>query len=532
MRRFIKVLAKPSQHDQHETDNTDSRSSAGVVRPLAKVCPNLGPSRDKDGERRPLGEVGTRRPLGGVAGSVGEAPGRPARELRREATVQDSDLEAATRKFTTKQVLPKWFIDGNLLDKLASEHCKAFAFLFKGKRQVFPKREITIASACSGSAGEAIVAQCIQQAFRKVSDQGTTTMKYLFSCESSAVKRQWINDIYHATSITRHHPCQPEREVVARKPCAFTDIASLAGETASCEAHNGANGKPGCCPVPHCDIFICSTSCKDKDASRMGSASGQGLVLSQRESIGGSAQTFHRMMAYIETSRPSIVIYEMDEVQGGSITQEDIMKSDFASRGYEVQTVLANSSEFGLPQDRQRYWIVAVLVVASPSLDFDSRSIDDIFRTLRALITTCRREAPCASEVIYPHAHARLKQELAKLQATDKKKQSYAAPTAMAASVSEGVSWSSIKTPEILKTSPWFLTLSAQQRQCASYSLYTHDDPGVLLRDVQSSVNRVRTSKKLDDGRHVAMAVAPKQVVLVFTGQASCQICAQASGQV
>ena len=399
MRASAKVLRKldptsPISDNQALGDGDD------VVRPLAEVADPLVP----------LAVVGT------VGHSLGEAPRRPARELRREATVQDSDLEAATAKYTSKRLMPKWFLDGSLLDKLA-----------------VPRREITIASACSGSAGDVFVAGSIEKAY-KVSDGRGPTIKHLFSCEASPSKRQWIQGIYAATALSTASGQGARRERAEAScqnvcsPCLFTDITDLAGGRACCESHFGLDGKPRRCPVQRCDIFVCSTSCKDM--SRMSSASGQD-VLNQRESVGGSAQTHHGMMGYIETYRPRGVIYEnvdsvSDNVPGASMTNEDILQSDFASRGYEIQKIFASSSQFGLPQDRQRYYIIAVLVVASPALEFDSRSINTVFKTLRALITVCRREAPCASTLVYPHTHKRVQQDLAARQRNKTKESEYA----------------------------------------------------------------------------------------------------------
>ena len=209
------------------------------------------------------------------------------------------------------------------------------------------------------------------------------------------------------------------------------------------------------------------------------------------------------MFSFIEARRPSIVIYEnidniMDNVSGSFITNEDILKSDFASRGYETQTIVANSSDFCLPQDRRRYYLVAVQVVASPSLTFDSRSINDMFKTLRDLIVLCQREAPCLSKVIYPHTHERLQVELEKRQASGRVKQAYSFQTAFAAAAVEGISWSAIRTPAILKQSAWFSTVTAQQQQAACYSVCTSGDPQLpetLLHDVQPSLQRIRRSK-------------------------------------
>ena len=79
------------------------------------------------------------------------------------------------------------------------------------------------------------------------------------------------------------------------------------------------------------------------------------------------------------------------------------------------------------------------------------------------------------------------------------------------------MSWSAIQTPESLKSSPWFQTLTVQQKQVAAYSLCTDTATApVLFRDVSQSCNRVRASTFGSDGQHLSFTVTPGQVALVF----------------
>ena len=78
----------------------------------------------------------------------------------------------------------------------------------------------------------------------------------------------------------------------------------------------------------------------------------------------------------------------------------DIVLADLASRGYEAQKCTVNSVSFGVPQSRQRVFVIAVLVVASPVLSFEHRSIDAVFQTIRSLIKVCLREAPCTEGLL------------------------------------------------------------------------------------------------------------------------------------
>ena len=65
---------------------------------------------------------------------------------------------------------PKYFTDGTLLQNLAQQHVNSFRELFGGRRDFAPSREITLGSACTGSASEVAAAFYFEQAVNKVSD--------------------------------------------------------------------------------------------------------------------------------------------------------------------------------------------------------------------------------------------------------------------------------------------------------------------------------------------------------------------------
>ena len=117
---------------------------------------------------------------------------------------------------------------------------------------------------------------------------------------------------------------------------------------------------------------------------------------------GGSAQTFHGLLAYIDRCPPNLVIYEnVDSMDDGSgETNVDILLSEFSSRGYEGQRMTLDAHSFGLPQHRRRLWVLCVRMVANSRVTFVDRAIDQVFATFRACVSACQRAAPCASEVL------------------------------------------------------------------------------------------------------------------------------------
>ena len=113
---------------------------------------------------------------------------------------------------------------------------------------------------------------------------------------------------------------------------------------------------------------------------------------------GGSAQTFHGLLAYIDRCPPNLVMYEsvdsMDE--GSGLTNVDILLSEFSSRGYEGQRMTLDAHSFGLPQHRRRMWVLFVRVVANSRVTCVDRQIDQVFVTVCACVSACQRAAPCA----------------------------------------------------------------------------------------------------------------------------------------
>lgn len=65
-----------------------------------------------------------------------------------------------------------------------------------------------------------------------------------------------------------------------------------------------------------------------------------------------------------------------------------------AAHGYEGQSVLTDSSEFGLPARRRRLYIFLVRVQGNPLLSFQDRSVDSIFTTFGGLLAGCVRHDP------------------------------------------------------------------------------------------------------------------------------------------
>ena len=101
--------------------------------------------------------------------------------------------------------------------------------------------EMTWCSICSGSEVILFVLAAIASAFR--ARHITLIFKHLFSCEIVPAKQEWIRGAFKEGNV--------------EEGCLFERAEDLGQENAACVTHGGK------CRVPHADIVIAGTSCKD-----------------------------------------------------------------------------------------------------------------------------------------------------------------------------------------------------------------------------------------------------------------------------
>ena len=435
---------------------------------------------------------------------------KSSRTLSRHPTVDPIDCQKQVKIASSKVVSMDSVRSGAALRELAREHCQYFSALLKDSRQVGPDRTITIGTACTGSAADALVFEAMEEAYREFLPD--ISFKYTFNCEINDKKRRWIMNLHKALA----HDGSTDSVCV---PCMFEDVLHLGANEAYCHVHDKE------CVIPSVDIFICCTSCKD--FSKQNTKKTQGLVTQQTSSLGGSAQTLRGLNAYIEAHRPTIVLFEnvdgIDDVKEcqkgkGDRSDMDVLCSQWHSMGYETQKVESNAFKFGLPEARKRLLAMAVLCQASPSVVFGDRPVGKVFQTLRSLIKVCERTPQCATKAILPEEDEDVLNELARRQEhTRKVKRSpYNMKTAMSTASGLSVPWGTFPPSADLKESAWFATLTPEQQDALSFSF--HQTPGrLLLRDCRNTLGRVRVST-FDSGKHRAQTMVPSQLLIVFDG--------------
>ncbi len=161
---------------------------------------------------------------------------------------------------------------------------------------------------------------------------------------------------------------------------------------------------------------------------------------------------------------------------------------------------------------------MAVLCHASPSVVFGDRPVGQVFQMLRSLIKVGERTPECATKAILPGNDLNVLSELVRRQqhTRNSKRSPYNMKTAMSTASGLSVPWGTFPPSANLKESAWFATLTPEQQDALSFSLY--QTPGrLLLRDCRNTLGRVRVST-FDSGKHRAQPLFPSQLLIVFDG--------------
>ena len=389
------------------------------------------------------------------------------------------------------------FGDGSLLGNLAQEFCEDFSA--DGAALPFGRVGATItlywASTCSGSEVVLLVLLAIACYYQECGVN--VKFRHRFSCECKPAKQKWIQGLFD--------------ELGVEKGCLFERAEAMTEEYAHCVTHNQK------CKVPSCDIMIAGTSCKDfrKASSKLAAAE----VLLHTSTSGGSAQTLWALLTYLSLHSVGILLLEnsdtLDDANpaGKSMqTALDIVVSEIRSHGMTPCSLLTDSLLFGHPQERRRFYIVAVKSSGSMLFDFAARPLAMVFASLKECLVRCQRQAPCLTELFWPSDSMCVEALLNARVSKGVRVNQYNVSAVVKTYKLGGVRWGDVDLNQELQASIWYGTLPSHVREVFRYSKAEKSE--VLCRDISQSVSRVRYSK-LVDGRHVVPCKCPEQLVWV-----------------
>lgn len=456
-------------------------------------------------------------------------PHKKARTLRKENSADASLILSASSRVTEAFNV----VEGTLLPTLARENLQGFkavlprnhplALGFVGGEQTraMDDLELTWGSCCSGSEGVHYVVEACAQAMEETGLP--VTFQHAFSCESNKAKRSWIADVLCKGQVFNsdmHETFATHAEV----GCIFEDIKDMGSEMSKCSLH----GKE--CPVPSVDCLFIGTSCKDLSRANS-SVDKSKLVLSQESSRGASAQTFRGMLSYCQGHRPTLVLFENvdaidDKISSNTETNLSLLMNAMKELGYEGQKIMTDGQEFGLPCRRRRLYVMFIDKESS-KVDTRTKTLSQIFSTLRTLVTSCMRSPPCSKECLLspsePDHLELLEKALGEHQKSAQKAAEKKAPPQtwldrhMAYADGLGYRWGSAVDKE-LADNKWYQTLS--KREADALVLSRVADPTCEFRNVSQSVGRINSVSQIDNkGKEVAPTMLPGQLMWVESQQ-------------
>ena len=196
----------------------------------------------------------------------------------------------------------------------------------------------------------------------------------------------------------------------------------------------------------------------------------------------------------------------------------DVFWSQMSAHGYQGQSVVTDSSEFGLPARRRRLYIFLVRVDGNPLLSFQDRNPQSIFATFCGLLSGCVRPGPCASEILLPDHDEAVRKELtlrqqrrAEQNQVDKNTSGDWADQHMKLAASMRVRWGTGAPPELAQN-PWFETLTVREKD--ALPLLRSQVPLTLMRDLSQSILRANAATwRADSKKHQAPTILPRMNV-------------------
>ena len=420
--------------------------------------------------------------------------------------VSANAMFARLARAAEKRLLPaEAILDGTFLDQLAREHIADFMKVTPN-RLAGARLELTWGSICSGGEVVLFVLDSISRAFQAL--EITLTFTHRFSCERQKPLQDWISGVFEEAGVA----CG----------CCFCRAEEMGQDQAWCAKHGRL------CDVPGVDILIAGTSCKDfskaSNAQREYKGSGT-LVLGLPTSTGGSAETFHGLCCYLARHAVSIVLFEnvdtVDELPDdqsqkplATTTNLEVVVNELEQAGLCVLSLLTDSALFGLPQQRRRYYLLAVKSAGSAHFSFAHIPLSEVFSTVRSFVSVCQRSSPCASELILDQASGHVEAELNRRLAAGTKESTYNVSAYVNQFQGLGLRWGDVELPQRVKDTPWFPTLSHREISVLSYS-YAQQPQRTLYRDIGQSPARIRYSKELASGHVLGFCQLPKQVTWV-----------------
>ena len=280
---------------------------------------------------------------------------------------------------------------GSALQKFAGN---AVAKAIKAVGRPHGGRAIKVASFCTGSAADAIALDSLQHALK--AEDMDITFEHSFYCEKHDRKRDvWCKKVHKIISGT---------DIANLLPCAFTDCEVLGTSKATCTMHKKQS--PVCnCTIPDwLSMLVAGFSCKDLSRANQNKGALQGADLwNALQTPGGSAQTMHAVVNLVKATQIDALVLENSDELAGTIHSAalDEFLNALDEQGFDCHAYVMNSSDYALPQERKRCYIIGV---RRPNKTFALREGNvAFFEKVKSLLKQFATPGPCVVNCLLPN---------------------------------------------------------------------------------------------------------------------------------
>ena len=373
---------------------------------------------------------------------------KSAKRKEAEGQSHDSPIALASvhalQTSAIKHVPASLFLDGSLLDKMADEYLhdfKAHCATSHGDPPNWPQH-LDVGTLCSGSE---ITGMALEALAASISRQELPTLQFnlRFTCESMLKKQEWL--------------CK----VTSKSCCCFCNITDLRNELAYCVHHQGL------CYVPRVNLIVVGLSCKDISKMNIHSAKHRS-IMQDPTSPGGAATTFTGLLGYLDAHGCDVLLgEEVEELadgdgNNGNISNFSIMSAELSNRNFELQALLVNNTDFGLPSRRKRIYFMGMFT-CSRLLLFKNHAVAKIFDKVMMYFALCKRLPPNSDEVLLSKSHSlvekeacrRIKQQQQQPQQHKEEGRGWV-QTHLLTYKSHLLRWGSLRAPEAAADSAWW----------------------------------------------------------------------------
>ena len=383
-------------------------------------------------------------------------------------------------KGTYRVVTAEQVRDGKILEVLGNHFCKIIKkHALEKNINGLPDR-LDIGSACSGSGGDKFTTKAVAKALTKAFGRKINA-RSIFVCEIKEEKQKWLDAVY-----------DDEPDV-----CCFTDIMNLDKVDSDCSRHKNK------CRVLDVFGYLCGFSCTAVSKMNKNASS---FSMSKENA---TSSTFNGARHYVRTHKPFVFVFENVDAlnEGGESKDQEKhsvqVQNVLIEEGYEVQIFTINSMWFGLPQRRQRIFIVGLLKRGRHIKNMTKLDFDNVFIKMADLLDEVRSSAPDMHTACLKDDDDRVKQifeqkiteddedVMKSLTTKDFAKQHRAFCKA------NNIRYASLACSEDTKQSPWFKFLSCRESEVLAATQRLHGEHACCY--VDQSIDRSPMAKCFGD---------------------------------